>query len=345
MAQSFGATPLAGLHARSIVWAALPEILAGIRLGVIRAVKGVVIGQLLVSIVGFGELFELYSSRFLMEHFWALLLVLFAFAFPQRRSRLARAPGRVLRRQPRLSHSSHHERKSRTMNYRHSPRPPSPRCPSRGIETPLFPVHRIYCVGRNYAAHAIEMGGDPNREPPFFFQKNPDNLVLGGGDFPYPPATNDVHHEIELVVALGEGRRGHPGRQGARLRLRLCGRPRHDAARPAGRGKKTGRPWEVGKAFEHSAPCGEHRAGERDRPSRRRARSGSRSTARCAQKGDLNQMIWKVPEMISYLSGLFRLTPGDLIMTGTPAGVGAVKRGDVLHGHVDGVGDLRVKVV
>ena len=133
-----------------------------------------------------------------------------------------------------------------------------------------FPVHRVYCVGRNYAAHAVEMGHDPNKEPPFFFQKNPDNLDTSG-EFPYPPASKI----------------GHPSQGAVWLDVN----------------------------------------GERK------------------QTGDLNQMIWKVPEMISYLSGLFRLAPGDIIMSGTPAGVGAVKRGEVLKGHVDGVGDIEVRVV
>ena len=205
-------------------------------------------------------------------------------------------------------------------------------------------MHRIYCVGRNYAAHAVEMGHDPNKEPPFFFQKNPDNLDTSG-EFPYPPASNDVHHEIEMVVALKSGGIDIPVGKGARLRLRLWRRPRHDAARPAGQGEGA---WAV-----HGRSA---RPSRRRRPARRscrRARSAIPTQGAVwldvngerRQTGDLNQMIWKVPEMISYLSGLFTLAPGDIIMSGTPAGVGAVKRGDVLKGHVDGVGDIEVRVV
>jgi fumarylpyruvate hydrolase len=207
----------------------------------------------------------------------------------------------------------------------------------------LFPVHRIYCVGRNYAAHAVEMGHDPNKEPPFFFQKNPDNIVLSG-EFPYPSASSDVHHEIEMVVALKSG-----GTDIAVEKALDCvfgygvglDMTRRDLQ---GKAKDMGRPWEVGKAFEASTRCSPlvpastighptHGAVWLDVNGERR------------QTGDLNQLIWKVPEMVSYLSGLFRLAPGDIIMSGTPAGVGSVKRGDVLKGHVDGVGDIEVRVV
>jgi fumarylpyruvate hydrolase len=215
--------------------------------------------------------------------------------------------------------------------------------PVRGTDA-VFPVHRIYCVGRNYAAHTIEMGGDPNREEPFFFQKNPDNLLLGGADFPYPPKSNDVHHEIEMVVGLGKGGKDIPVDKaldcvyGYGVALDMT---RRDLQ---GECKKAGRPWEIGKAFEHSAPCSDiFPASEIGHPT-----DGAiwlKVNGEIRQTGDLNHMIWKVPEMISYLSGLFELKPGDLILSGTPSGVGAVKRGDVLEGHVDGVGDLHTKVV
>jgi fumarylpyruvate hydrolase len=219
--------------------------------------------------------------------------------------------------------------------------------PIRGSDE-LFPVRRVYCIGRNYAEHAIEMGHDPNKEPPFFFQKNPDNVVAGsgknGGNFPYPSATSDVHHEIELIVALKKGGENIPATRaldhvfGYAVGLDMT---RRDLQ---GEAKKLGRPWEVGKAFESSAPCGEIVPVETiGHPS-----AGAiwlKVNGETRQKGDLNQMIWKVPEAISYLSGLFRLAPGDLIMTGTPAGVGAVKRGDTLEGHVDGVGGITVRVV
>ena len=207
----------------------------------------------------------------------------------------------------------------------------------------FFPVRRVYCVGRNYAAHAVEMGHDPNREPPFFFQKNPDNLVVGG-EFPYPPASNDVHHEIEMVVALKKGGRDIPLDKaldcvfGYAVGLDMTRRDLQSKA------KDMGRPWEVGKAFEASAPCTPLvPASEIGHPGQGAIWLDVNGERR--QTGDINQMIWKVPEMISYLSGLFTLMPGDVIMSGTPAGVGAVKRGDVLHGHVDGVGDLEVRVV
>ena len=206
----------------------------------------------------------------------------------------------------------------------------------------LFPVHRVYCVGRNYAAHAVEMGHDPNKEPPFFFQKNPDNLVVG--DFPYPPMSSDVHHEIEMVVALKSGGADIPVERaldcvfGYGVGLDMT---RRDLQ---GKAKEMGRPWEIGKAFEASAPCSPLVPASRiGHPSEGAIWLDVNGTRR--QTGDLNQLIWKVPEMIAYLSGLFTLAAGDIIMSGTPAGVGAVNRGDVLHGHVEGVGDIEVRVV
>jgi fumarylpyruvate hydrolase len=208
----------------------------------------------------------------------------------------------------------------------------------------FFPVHRIYCVGRNYAAHAIEMGGDPNREAPFFFQKNPDNLVTEADDFPYPEKSSEVHHEIELVVALKSGGESIPVSRsldivfGYAVGLDMT---RRDLQAEC---KKLGRPWEISKAFERSAPisritpasqCGHPKEGA----------IWLEVDGKIRQEGDLNQLIWKVPEIISYLSGYFTLKAGDLIMTGTPAGVGSVERGNVLHGHVEGIGELRTRVV
>jgi fumarylpyruvate hydrolase len=223
------------------------------------------------------------------------------------------------------------------------PPPPLAYLPVRGTSA-VFPVHRIYCVGRNYAAHAIEMGHDPTREEPFFFQKNPDNLVIDGGDFPYPDRSNDVHHEIEMVVALARGGTNIPVGNaldcvyGYAVGLDMT---RRDLQAEC---KKAGRPWEIGKAFEHSAPCSELvPAADIGHPSE--GAIWLKVGGEMRQEGNLNQLIWKVPEMIAFLSGLFELKPGDLIMSGTPSGVGKVERGDLLEGHIDRVGDLRVKVV
>ena len=220
--------------------------------------------------------------------------------------------------------------------------PRRPALPVKGGDD-AFPLHRIYCVGRNYAAHTIEMGHDPDKEPPFFFQKNPDNLLVGQ-DFPYPPASSVVHFEIELAVALKSGGEdiaiddalSHV--YGYAVALDMT---RRDLQ---GEAKKAGRPWEVGKAFEHSAPCGALvPASQIGHPSKGAIWLDVDGDRR--QQGDLDQMIWKVPEIISYLSGLFTLAPGDLILTGTPAGVGPVARGNRLQGEVEGVGALDVSVV
>ena len=207
----------------------------------------------------------------------------------------------------------------------------------------VFPVHRIYCVGRNYAAHAIEMGHDPDREPPFFFQKNPDNLVINGAAFAYPDKSSDVHHEIELVVALSKGGKDIELEKANECIWGYCvglDMTRRDLQ---GQQKKMGRPWEIGKAFEQSAPCS---------PLVAATDTGHPQTGAIwldingerRQEGDLDQLIWKVAETISYLSGLFELADGDIIMTGTPSGVGPVQKGDVLHGHIEGIGDLHTVV-
>ena len=205
-----------------------------------------------------------------------------------------------------------------------------------------FPVRRVYCIGRNYAAHAVEMGHDPDKEPPFFFQKSPDNIVFG--DFPYPTETSDVHHEIELVVALHKGGRDIPVEKalehvyGYGVGLDMT---RRDLQ---GEAKKLGRPWEVGKSFDQSAPCTAlvpaSKIGHPDQGA-----IWLKVNGEIWQEGDLNQMLWKVPEMISILSRYFELVEGDVIMTGTPAGVGPIARGDVMEGHVAGVGNLTVKVL
>ena len=208
----------------------------------------------------------------------------------------------------------------------------------------LFPVHRIYCVGRNFADHAIEMGHDPDKEPPFFFQKNPDTLVTPTDGFPYPSASQDVHHEIELVVALKSGGSDIPVEKaldcvfGYAIGLDMT---RRDLQAEA---KKHGRPWEVAKAFEKSAPCGPLHAASDIGPLTEGAIRLSINGA-VRQDGNLNQMIWKVPEMIAHLSRLFTLQPGDLIFSGTPAGVGAVQKGDVMRGEIDGLGAISVTVL
>jgi fumarylpyruvate hydrolase len=206
-----------------------------------------------------------------------------------------------------------------------------------------FPVRRLYCVGRNYAEHAIEMGHDPNREPPFFFQKNPDSIVPAG-DFPYPRQTKDVHHEIELIVALKSGGNDIPVERaldhvyGYGVGLDMT---RRDLQ---GEAKKLGRPWEVGKSFEASAPCGPLvPVSQIGHPTKGAVWLDVNSKRR--QTGDLSQLIWTVPETIAYLSTLFTLAAGDVIMTGTPAGVAAVQRGDVMRGGVDGIGEIEVRVV
>ncbi|WP_117191060.1 fumarylacetoacetate hydrolase family protein [Rhizobium terrae] len=209
--------------------------------------------------------------------------------------------------------------------------------------TEQFPVRRVYCVGRNYADHAIEMGGDPTREPPFFFQKNADN-IYNGEAFPYPPLSSSVHHEVELVVALSGG--GTDIAVGDALSkiygyavgIDFTRRDLQDAA------KKMSRPWEASKAFEKSAPVGAlmpaTKIGHPDAGAVWLDVNGARK-----QSGDLNQLIWKLPEIVAELSKLFVLAPGDVIMTGTPAGVGPVVRGDRIDCGIDGVGRLSLTVI
>jgi fumarylpyruvate hydrolase len=221
---------------------------------------------------------------------------------------------------------------------------PAPQIPSIPVSGGgAFPVRRVYCIGRNYAAHAVEMGHDPNRESPFFFQKNPNNLD-STGEFPYPPHSDDVHHEVELVIALKSGGTNIPLADalnhvwGYAVSLDMT---RRDLQAEA---KKLGRPWEIGKAFERSGPVGPllpvSKVGHPDH-----GRIELKVNGELRQEGDLNQMIWKVPEMISYLSEYFELQAGDVIMSGTPSGVNAVVRGDTMEARIDGLGSLVVKVV
>lgn len=217
-----------------------------------------------------------------------------------------------------------------------------PTLPIVGSEK-LFPVRRIYCVGRNFAAHAIEMGHDPSKEPPFFFQKNADNVTLVDGRFPYPRHSSDVHFEIEMVTALGVGGVDIAVEDALDHVFGYCVGLDMTLRDIQTEAKELRRPWEIAKAFEHSAPCGPvHPVSKVGHPAHGEIWVDVNGERR--QTGDLNQMIWKVPEIISYLSGLFRLAPGDLIFTGTPAGVGRIISGDVMVCHVDGVGDLTVEV-
>ena len=205
----------------------------------------------------------------------------------------------------------------------------------------VFPVNRIYCVGRNYAEHAREMGHDPDREPPFFFMKPADAIVQNGATIPYPQMTKDVHHEIEMIVAIGKGGANIPVEKaldhvyGYGVGLDMT---RRDLQ---GEAKKMGRPWEMGKAFDNSAPCTALKTVAMvGHPAK--GAIWLKVNGEVKQKGDLSELIWNVPETISYLSHLITLRPGDIIMSGTPAGVGPIKPGDKLEGHVDGVGDLTV---
>ncbi len=211
-------------------------------------------------------------------------------------------------------------------------------------ETARFAVSRIFCVGRNYADHAREMGHDPSREPPFFFMKPASTIVSDGGHFPYPALSKDVHHEIELVVAIGKGGNNIPADQalshvyGYAVGLDMTRRDLQSEA------KKMGRPWDTGKAFDHSAPCGTivpaTKCGHLAQGAVVLAVNGQ-----IRQSGDLKDLIWNVPETIAYLSTLFALSAGDLIYTGTPSGVGAIVSGDVMQARIAGLPDLTVKVV
>jgi fumarylpyruvate hydrolase len=207
-----------------------------------------------------------------------------------------------------------------------------------------FPIHRIYCVGRNYAEHAREMGGDPEREPPFFFAKPADALVESGASVPLPPRTADFHHEIELVVALGSGARNI-----SRERALDCvfgyavgnDFTRRDLQRAA---RADGQPWETSKGFDRSAAVGALRPAQRGHhPASARIWLTVNGTLR--QNADIAHMTWKVPEIIAELSTLFELAAGDLIFTGTPAGVGRLVPGDLVEGGIEGLPGLSNRIV
>jgi 2-keto-4-pentenoate hydratase/2-oxohepta-3-ene-1,7-dioic acid hydratase in catechol pathway len=212
----------------------------------------------------------------------------------------------------------------------------------------LFPVRRIYCIGRNYEAHAREMGSDPTRELPFFFQKPTDAIqyvAIGStADHPYPTLTKNYHYEIELVAALGKGGRNIPVERaldyvfGYTIGLDMT---RRDLQRGMGDQKK---PWEIGKSFDHSAPMGPiHPAasiGKFDKGA-----IWLKVNGQVKQNADLSMMIWSVAEQISKLSEAFELMPGDLVYSGTPENVGPVVRGDLMEGHIDRLPNLSVRVV
>jgi fumarylpyruvate hydrolase len=207
----------------------------------------------------------------------------------------------------------------------------------------LFPVHRIYCVGKNYAAHTREMGGDPDRQPPVFFMKPADAVAPSGTTVPYPPATNDLHHEIELVVAIGGSGRNIDA---SSARDRIFGYAvgidltRRDLQ---GLAKGKGGPWDTAKSFESSAPITPiHEVSEIGHPDSGRIWIAVNGDVR--QDGDISDMIWSVPETIAELSSLFALAPGDLIFTGTPAGVGAVVSGDHITGGVEGIEEISIQI-
>ena len=220
------------------------------------------------------------------------------------------------------------------------PPPPRPAVKIEGDDR-LFAVRRIFCVGRNYADHAREMGHDPDREPPFFFSKPADALVADGSTIPYPPQTKDLQHEVELVVAIGQGGAdiareralGHVFGYGVGIDF-----TRRDLQQEA---KDKKRPWDWGKGFDNSAPC-----------SAIRQMAGPPSSGRIAltvngqirQDGDLAQMIWPVADVITFISQSMRLCAGDLIFTGTPAGVGPASRGDVVSAQIAGVGTLTITI-
>src|SRR3569623_1862162 len=215
-------------------------------------------------------------------------------------------------------------------------------------ETSVFQVRRIYCIGRNYAAHAIERGSDPSREPPFFFQKPTDaiqNVAIGTvGDHPYPSLTKNYHYEVELVAMISKGGRDIPASQalehvsGYTVGL---GMTRRDLQNGMANQKK---PWELGKSFDHSAVLG---------PVHRVAQVGHftkgaiwlKVNGNVKQSADLSQMIWSVAEQVSRLSEANELYPGDIIYSGTPANVGPVVKGDVIEMHIDGLPNLSVKIV
>lgn len=210
-------------------------------------------------------------------------------------------------------------------------------------DTARFPVRRIFCVGRNYEAHAREMGKDPTREAPFFFTKPADAVVDDGAVVPYPPLTKNLHHEAELVLAIGRPGFNVPEEGtwdliwGYAIGNDLTRRDLQFEARDKGR------PWDWGKAFDNSAVCGPiHRVAEAGRLEKGAIRLSVNGTVR--QDADVSDLIWSVPEIVSILSHAVKLLPGDLVYTGTPAGVGALVPGDVCVIEIDGLGALTTTI-
>lgn len=218
----------------------------------------------------------------------------------------------------------------------------APQVPVSGSDA-VFPVHRIYCVGRNYAEHAREMGDDPDREPPFFFSKPADAVAANGSTIAYPPRTRNLHHEIELVVALGAAGQDVAVTDAESLIFGYAvgvDLTRRDLQAEA---KKLGRPWDTAKGFDQSAPLS---------PITQVANCGLlhrgsiwlRVNGDVRQQADIGDLIWSVAEVIAELSTLFSLQPGDLIFTGTPAGVGPLQPGDVIEGGIEGLENLVITI-
>jgi len=206
-----------------------------------------------------------------------------------------------------------------------------------------FPIRRVFCVGRNYAAHAREMGKDPDREPPFFFTKPADAVVAAEGTVPYPPLTENLHHEIELVVAIGKaGANVSPAQAldlvwGYGVGVDLTRRDLQDVA------KKMSRPWDWSKSFDASGPCGPLQpASAIGHPSQ--GAIWLKVNGEMRQQGDLSELIWPVADVIAYISEAMTLQPGDLIFTGTPAGVGALNPGDAVTAGIAGVGEIAFSI-
>jgi fumarylpyruvate hydrolase len=221
------------------------------------------------------------------------------------------------------------------------PLPPPTCLPIQGGER-LFPVRRVFCVGRNYGAHVKEMGGDPKDQPPLFFTKPADAVVGPGGVVPYPTATQELHHEIELVVALKAGGEDVSPEAAANLIYGYAAGvdlTRRDLQAAAKRG---GQPWDPGKAFDASAPVGAIRQADQVTDLTGGIRLSVNGDVR--QDGKLSDMIWSIAEVIAEASKLWRLEPGDLIFTGTPNGVGPLDRGDHVVGVVNGVGEVAFTV-